>query len=388
MDKRLLLKPIALTRAATHRVARHFALNKIIKAGRQRLQNSPAYRPDLVPAGFAPHRGDEKDDSELLERICSAYTKAKEVQRGASETYNVSNEWLPIYRQQLGPVMHALESHNIKALRAMYQNFYRDPCSTGLAGLPANMRRCYFGSVIKNRYRHLFLTDVVHRYELWKQETGHQFTTQVLTSPDIGNPYGYFVDNLFIKGGSDYQHFYATKIAALLKDANSQTVVELGGGFGGMAYYLIRDNPRVTYVDLDLPENTALASYYLLKAFPRLPTLLYGEANLSSETLSAYRIVLMPSFEIQKLLRKSVAVSFNSYSLAEMSRSTIDEYIGHITRITNGYFLQINHTRNAVVTADNFGIEKYGFRLLERKVAGWTLGLNPKADEYEFLYQA
>jgi hypothetical protein len=155
-----------------------------------------------------------------------------------------------------------------------------------------------------------------------------------------------------------------------------------------MAYFFVRDNLHSTYIDLDLPENMSLATYYLLKAFPTLPALLYGEAELSPETLNNYRIVIMPSYEIQKIETKSVSVSFNSYSLAEMSPSAIQEYIDNLARITQGYFMHVNHTRNAVVTADNFGIEKHGFRLIERRIAGWTLSTNPNADEYEFLYQA
>jgi putative sugar O-methyltransferase len=250
------------------------------------------------------------------------------------------------------------------------------------------MQKCYFGPKIKERYRHLFLGDVVHRHELWKQETDNKYSIADLVSPDIGNPYGFFVDGVFLKAGSDYQHCYAARIGSILQPSTQQTVVELGGGFGGMAYYIIRDNPHTTYIDLDLPENMSLATYYLLKAFPTLPALLYVEAELTTETLKNYRIVLMPSFEIQKLETKSVSVSFNSYSLAEMSPSAIQEYIDNIARITHGYFMHINHTRNAVVTADNFGVEKHGFRLLERRIAGWTLGLNPNADEFQFLYQA
>jgi hypothetical protein len=63
-------------------------------------------------------------------------------------------------------------------------------------------------------------------------------------------------------------------------------VVELGGGFGGLAYYLIRDNPQVTYLDFDLPEATALASYYLMRSLPSLSIQLYGEVDLGQGPLN------------------------------------------------------------------------------------------------------
>jgi hypothetical protein len=97
---------------------------------------------------------------------------------------------------------------------------------------------------------------------------------------------------------------------------------------------------------------------------------------------------MMPSFEIRNMRSKSTAVFFNSYSLAEMSPSAIHTYIEEIARVTAGYFLHVNRNRNAVLSADNFGIEQRKFKLLSKELAGWTLGVNPASDEYEYLYQA
>jgi hypothetical protein len=80
-------------------------------------------------------------------------------------------------------------------------------------------------------------------------------------------------------------------------------------------------------------------------------------------------------------------VSFNSDSLAEMSPATIRVYLDEISRITKGYFLHVNHNKNAVLSADEFGVEQRGFKLLNRELAGWTLGINPESDEYEYLYE-
>jgi hypothetical protein len=141
-------------------------------------------------------------------------------------------------------------------------------------------------------------------------------------------------------------------------------------------------------VDFDLPEATALASYYLMRSLPDVPARLYGETELSAELLAKPGFVMMPSFEITKIPSNSVAVSFNSYSLAEMAPAAIRVYLDEITRITHGYFLHVNHNTNAVLSADSFGVEARGFKLVNRQLAGWTLGINPQSDEYEYLYKA
>jgi putative sugar O-methyltransferase len=388
MNYKTLLKPRKLIAVLKQRLAIRAALNRSIKLGVVRFRSDPNWRPDLVPGNFAPRKSPPQDDSALLKRISVAYQKAKLAQRSASETYNVSNEWIHIYERKLGPVMKALSEGDIPELDRIYSNFFRDSCSTGLAGLPSNLEKKYYGSRIRNRYVKIALIEALHRFDLWKQRTANAYTVKDLVSPIIGNPYGATIDGEFLRPGFDYHHAYAHEMKQLLASTGKYLIAELGGGFGGLGYYIVRDIPEMTYIDLDLPEAIALASYYLIKAFPDLPVALYGEIELNQETLNKYRIVMMPSFEITKMANKSVGITFNSYSLAEMSPSTIEEYIAELTRITSGYFLHINHSRNSVVSADNFGVEDRGFQLIRRRLAGWTVGLNPDSDEFEYLYKA
>jgi len=363
-------------------------MTQAVAAGKQRFGNDPNFRPELVPGYFVPRPLEGEDDLGILKRIIAAYKKAKIAQKSTGEAFNVSNEWLSIYERNLGPVMNALLTENVAELRRMYQNFFRDPCSTGLAGLPIDIPNLLSGGAIKQKYREYILCDVLHRYDLWKRRTGNKYAAAVLSAPIVGNPYGYTMDGVFIRAGGDYHHYYAHAIADLAGSSETQLVVELAGGFGGLAYYLVRNNPQLTYVDFDLPEATALASYYLMRSLPNVAIHLYGEVELAAEVLATPGIVMMPSFEIMKMPSKSAAVSFNSYSLAEMSPATIHVLLDQITRITSGYFLHVNHNRNAVLSADKFGVEERGFKLICRELAGWTLGINPRSDEYEYLYKA
>lgn len=361
---------------------------KAIENGKRRFGRDPNFRPDVVPGYFVPRPVSGQDDVVILKRIIAAYKKAKVTQKGAGEAFDVSNEWLSIYERNLGPVMNALLSENITEVRRMYQNFFRDPCSTGLVGLPIDIPNLLSGGAIEQKHREYILCDVLHRYDLWKKRTGNKYNVAVLSAPLVGNPYGYTIDGVFIRGGGDYQHYYAHAVSELAGSGEKRVVVELGGGFGGFAYYLVRDNPHLTYVDFDLPEATALASYYLMRSMPNIRIRLYGEVELTGDVLGAPGVVMMPSFEITNMPSKSVAVSFNSYSLAEMSPVTVHVLLDQIARVTSGYFLHVNHNRNAVLSADKFGVEERGFRLVSRELAGWTLGVNPQSDEYEYLYKA
>jgi hypothetical protein len=386
MDYSVLWKPRRLYRAVRRRIVQRRTLRSALRRGKKRFAHDPNFRPDLLHTYFSPRLGDQHDDTAILKRVVSAYNKAKSIQKSAGEAFNVSNEWLPIYRKNLGPVMDALASGDLPALRGVYRNLFRDPCSTGLFGLPVEMSGFFSGRPVKQEYKEYFLYDVLHRFYLWKERTEGKYPVSALSVPDVGNPYGFIIDGLFIRGGADYQHYYSHAISKLLTSAQNSVVLELGGGFGGLAYYLIRDNAALTYVDFDLPEATALASYYLLRCLPDANIQLYGEVELSAAALRTPGVLMMPSFEILRMPSASAAIAFNSYSLAEMSPATIHLYLDQIARITNGYFMHVNHNRNAVLSADSFGMEQRGFKLLNRQLARWTLGTNPFSDEYEYLY--
>ncbi len=375
--------------SVTHQILQRISFSIDVWRKSREFRGNNNYNLSLVEKGFSDRKEVMRNDSDILNRICVAYNKAIDVQRQTSPVYRPSNEWLPIYERPLKEVIGALTSYDVGKLRNIYGNFWRDPCSTGLVGLPLDMKKYYFGRRIGRLPKMLFLNDMLYRYRLWRSLVGSTHTIKDLDSPCIGNPYGCYIDNAFVKGGSDYQHYYATLIGRLLKGVSSKCVVELGAGFGGMAYYLLRDQKKVSYIDFDLPENAALTAYYLLKAFPERVIKLFGEVDSLQNSIHNNEILIMPSFEIEQLSAGCAGLVFNSYSLAEMSRDAITRYIAEFARIVcgNGHFLHVNHGRDSLVVADNFGVDSDQFDLLYKIPALWNMGRNSWMDEYEYLYR-
>lgn len=341
---------------------------------------------------FAPRKNDIHADPDKIRRIVSAYQKAIAVQAVSDECFQVGNEWLPIYEKNMGSVMCALKDGDIKALQEIYDNFMRHPSSTGLHGMPADMQKCYFSGTISLKHKKWFLYDSLHRINLWKGLLGDSASLEQLDSPMIGNPYGYYIDGHFIKVCSDYQHYYATCINRMTADnseAERPVIIELGGGFGGMSYYFNRDSKNKVYVDIDLPENLALASFYLMHTLPEKKVFLFGEGELTAETFKNYDILLLPNFEVKNIPGNSTDLVFNSYSLAEMPENAITCYVKELSRAlkTAGYFYHVNHTRESLVKADDFGIEKKDFVLLHKTPALWNAARNLLMDENEYLYK-
>ena len=116
-------------------------------------------------------------------------------------------------------------------------------------------------------------------------------------------------------------------------------IAELGAGYGKLAYFLLRNFHDSCYIDFDLPETLCVAAYYLMLVWPEKKVLLYGEEECDSFSWSRYDLIFMPSWEIEKLERKSIDLFLNINSLGEMTGKAVNNYIHYITNSTI-YFLR------------------------------------------------
>jgi putative sugar O-methyltransferase len=328
------------------------------------------------------------NDDIIIERIEKAYNKAKSIQKSYSTAFQVGNEWLPIYERYMIDIMTTLKSSNVSDIKKIYENFMREDCSVGLHGMPVNMKTTYFTGEISKLDGNIYLHDAIYRYKHWKELTNNKYSPEDLFMPDYGNSYGYYIDNVFIRTGAEYFQYYATRISSLIRnEIDRKVVVELGGGYGGLGYFLTKQIPDLTYVDFDLPENMALTAYYLMNSFPEKRVLLYGEGELNAKNLEEYDIVIMPNFELPKFPSNRANLAFNSYSLAEMSTETIQTYIPELKRASKEHIYHVNHNEiSHSLKADEFGIDDDNYKLIYKKPALWNIGRDAKMDEYEYLY--
>jgi putative sugar O-methyltransferase len=362
--------PFQAARTAEALLAIRFNMWMFARHGAHRFRGDARYDLQNVTHGFAPCIDGTADDTELLERICAAYSKAVQQQQSAPEAYKATEWWQDVRQRSLGPVMHALLTRDIVVLRRMYRNFFRDTCSAGLLGAPYGMSKAYFGGKIKDVHRHFYLTHVLYRFDYWKQETNERFTLRDLAGPGVGNPFGVVIDGTHISVGSEYAHYCAQRIGSHLVSTDS-TVAEIGGGFGGMAYYLLRDQPGVTYLDFDVPESIALTSYYLMKAFPKLKFLLYGEEALTKRALAQVDVALMPSFELEKMPTESVDVSFSSHSMSDMSSEAMAEYLKNIDHMTRSCFFHIGKKQASDSLSELISRKYDSFKLTGMRTSDW-----------------
>lgn len=361
--------PLRTARLVKSRLASQIRIRRFASRCERRFRGDPRYKQQNATNGFVSHLDGSTGDIPVLERICKAYSHAVAQQRCEPAFCEATDWWKEQRRRSLGPVIRALQEGDLASLRRMYADFFRNPCS---AGLIAEFRRPT--QDVKLR---AFLGDALYRLDYWLSETGGRFGPADLAGPETGNPFGVCLDGTLVRSGSEYQHYCAHRILNLL-NGRPAVVAEIGGGYGGMAYYLLRDGGRMTYIDFDLPESLALASYYLVKSLPASEFLLYGEPRTEATA------VLLPLFEMAAMPAGSVDLTFSSHVMADLSDAALAKYLGAIGRMTRSYFFYSGASRAAE------RISKWGgesFTLLEGRSSGWNRHIAPEACEGEYLYR-
>lgn len=129
----------------------------------------------------------------------------------------------------------------------------------------------------------------------------------------------------------------------LLKD-NYNIILELGGGFGGLAAQFINNHPKIKYIIVDLPYTLYFSSSYLSEVYPYSKIYVYKD----NETLPLedYDIFLLPPWGIEVIPDNCVDLTVNQASLGEMTDPQVDYYLKNINRVTSGIFLSYNRKFN------------------------------------------
>lgn len=375
--------PLRTLASAKSLVKTYFDVKSFPYRSRLRFRGDSRYQLQNLTTGFASRLADSSDDQELLERICAAYIRATEDQKTAPEAYKPS-KWWDEQHTRLRPVMQALKKRDIPALRVMYSNFYRDPCSSGLlpiTGMPWDVQ----GGAMKDADRHSYLGDCLYSIDYWNERTGRRFSLADLAGPNIGNPFGVMLDGTLVRFEAPFQHYCAHRLSSIL-GVGASTVAEIGGGFGGMAYFLLRDRQPLTYFDFDLPETIALVSYFLMKAFPSLTFLLYGEKQVTREEIARANVVLMPLFAIEQMPPQSVDLVFSSHAMSSLPSELVAHDLEIIGRITRGHFLHISGKVGTSII-DEQAKQRRDMRLVETCVSGWYAHKITNWNDVEALYR-
>ena len=176
--------------------------------------------------------------------------------------------------------------------------------------------RHYFCQVNKIRDCEETYTRLLYAYV--KEHGGIMFD-----EPQDGHPSGCMIDGRFI--GQDMLHtaLEAMELQKQIPLSNHSSILEIGGGYGRLAWYLNQLYPGLRYVIVDIPPALYLSRRYLRHHAHTVSTLMPHELATLQE-------------------RFDVVVAFDC--LREMSREQVSWYFTQIDRLANHCYATSSET--------------------------------------------
>ncbi len=120
-----------------------------------------------------------------------------------------------------------------------------------------------------------------------------------------------------------------------------ETVIELGGGYGRLAWTLLQAFPRTRYVLVDIPPALAVAQRYLTELLPEVRTFAFrrfDDPRAVASDIAAAQLVFLTPNQLAGLPSLDADLFVNISSLHEMRIEQIDFYLREVDRHCSGTF--------------------------------------------------
>jgi hypothetical protein len=165
-----------------------------------------------------------------------------------------------------------------------------------------------------------------------------------LDFPEVGAAYGLRLDGRLVTPETPDQLYGATRLREAIVDflgleREPVRVVEVGGGYGGMAYWFLRIVENARYAIVDLPIVNVMQGYFLSLAVGEEAVSLCGEPER--------QVSIVPSRELEAI-STPCDVLVNKDSLPEIPRGEALSYLAWARQHCTGFFYSYNQEAAAM----------------------------------------
>jgi hypothetical protein len=340
-----------------------------------------------------------EEDIELLNRICDAFILSKKHQPDTG-IYAVDGMWRDIIDFHYRKLTDAAINKDFDVLQKYLHNMFRSGThGLSMSGAIPNLNdaksvESYINNYIDSMLKlALYLNipsvrkDMENEYFIFAEKIRpSQLFGQLCEMidikpifPMIGNPFGLRINDGMgqqVIPRVAYRLLYTSiKVKEITDSYDSPIILEIGGGFGGLIYYIsqIIKKPLVL-TNIDIPETNIISSYFLSKAIPSTHIVFYGESSESGQG-DRIKVSILPNWEIAKLPSNSVDVVVNTDSLPEMPEETVIEYLRRIADMSF-YFYSLNQDcgRHGQTRLSQIAVDRLGLKCISHSVAWMRRG--------------
>ncbi|WP_404360885.1 putative sugar O-methyltransferase [Methylotuvimicrobium sp. KM1] len=203
-----------------------------------------------------------------------------------------------------------------------------------------------------------------------------------LTPPRDFGESGVIVGNVLVNHDT---YVYLERIALLVKygvveKLNQRTrpvILEIGCGYGALAYFIKKLVPNCTYICVDLPESLIFSGIYLTRYFEDY---LLVEGETTNLEVNDSECVFVPNYMFHKLpeSNSTIDLAINTLSMSEMTPEQVAYYCRGLAAMLgrNGIFYEQNQdNRHIGLTYAKEIVQKYFDQQLDMQLMnGLTQG--------------
>jgi len=145
-------------------------------------------------------------------------------------------------------------------------------------------------------------------------------------------------------------------------------ILEIGGGYGGLAYHLKTLVPKARYITIDLPESLLFSALYLTTLFPDECNVLVTSPEMIENDLERPGFTFIPNYLYREPRNGGLRVdlAINTLSLSEMTATQVRSYCALIRNsLTPGgtFFEQNQDNRHlGLLNAERLVAESFASR--------------------------
>ena len=197
-----------------------------------------------------------------------------------------------------------------------------------------------------------------------------------IAEPGFGNPVAVrFKGHLVSEDLCHSVEEYASVMAGVNPGFDVQRVVELGAGYGRLAYVFASAKPSAQYFVVDIPPALYVSQTYLRAVLPDVPIFPFRSFESLSEVateLAAAKIVFLEPQQLDLFPDGYFDLVLTVSTLHEMRRDQIAHYLNSIERLCGGFFYMkqwrrfYNRSDDIVVTRADYAAAPKWVRIFER----------------------
>lgn len=312
-----------------------------------------------------PESGPAVSTKQLSRELGAYLVRTKQLQRTVSPAYLPAATWASILETEWSDVLRTLEAEDWDVFDSFLRGFFRNGAISGFWGdyrMFANFESEAGWAEMRR------LLGFVRQLETWRREIPDG-NLDDLDEARVGQPWGYDVEGRLVVEPAFEYHLLALQIRQLVAGTREPVVLEIGGGYGGLARQILRTVPDVHYIGLDLPENMTLQAWYLTLAIPDRNVVCGFDDDAKANA------VLLPNWAIENLALPRVDMVVNVHSFGEMQRTSLETYFREIRRLAP---MWVYHDNLGSPRRDDLhGIPStaypalHGYRLISARESRW-----------------